>query len=98
MIQRFTVTLLLPHVQFIMELIQRCLADEERPETVVRLSLGLVGDLAETFPNGEIKQLLLVEWLASILRAKPRFSSETKRTLKWTKEVLVLILLHCLRD
>ncbi|KAH8110302.1 ARM repeat-containing protein [Phellopilus nigrolimitatus] len=62
------VQLLLPHVQSMLELAQRCLADEERPESVVRLSLGLVGDLADAFPNGEIKQLLLAEWLAQILR------------------------------
>ncbi|KAH8114798.1 ARM repeat-containing protein [Phellopilus nigrolimitatus] len=61
------VQLLLPYVQSMLELVQRCLADEEWPESVARLSLGLVGDLADAFPNGEIKQLLLAEWLAQIL-------------------------------
>ncbi|KAH8112102.1 ARM repeat-containing protein [Phellopilus nigrolimitatus] len=82
------VQLLLPYVQSMLELVQRCLADEERPESVVRLSLGLVGDLADAFPNGEIKQLLLAEWLAQMLRAKTRLSSDTKKTLRWAREMV----------
>lgn len=79
--------MLLNHVQTILELVQRCLADEDRSDSVVKLSLGLVGDLADSFPNGEIKQLLLAEWLAQALRSKARLSSETKKTLRWAREV-----------
>lgn len=79
--------LLLPYVQSMLELVQRCLADEERPESVVRLSLGLVGDLADAFPNGQIKQLLLTEWLSQALRQKTRLSGETKKTARWAREV-----------
>lgn len=70
-----------------MELIQRCLADEERPESVVKLALGLVGDLADAFPNGEIKAYLLTEWLAQALRQKTRLSGDTKKTVRWAREV-----------
>lgn len=70
-----------------MELVQRCLADEDRPESVVRLSMGLVGDLADTFPNGQIKQYLLSEWLVQALRSKTRVSSDTKKTIRWAREV-----------
>ncbi|KAI0092262.1 armadillo-type protein [Irpex rosettiformis] len=83
------VSLLLPHAGTILELIQRCLADGDRTETTVRLAIGLIGDLADSFPNGEIKQLLLTEWIAAELRSKGRGQSpETKRTLKWARDVV----------
>ncbi|TDL26856.1 ARM repeat-containing protein [Rickenella mellea] len=82
------VALLLPHVPSILELIQRSLADEDRPESVVKLCLGLVGDLADAFPGGQIKQYLLAEWLASALRSKARLSSDAKQTLRWAREMV----------
>lgn len=82
------VTLLLPYIQSILELVQRCLADEERPEALIRLSMGLIGDLADSFPNGQIKQLLLTDWLAQALRQKTRMSGETKKTIRWAREMV----------
>jgi importin subunit beta-1 len=79
----------LPWVPTILELIHRSMVDEERPETVFKLALGLIGDLAETFPNGEIRDLLLEEWLVNTLKSKNRgIGPETKRTLKWAKEMV----------
>ena len=87
LMDEFLVSLLLPYVHSILELVQRCLADEERPESVIRMSLGLIGDLADAFPSGQIKQLLLTDWLAQTLRQKTRLSAETKKTLRWAREV-----------
>ena len=81
------IELILPHVQTILELVQKCLADTERTEGVIKVAVGLVGDLADSFPNGQIKQLLLADWLASELRMKGRMEPETKRTLRWAREV-----------
>ncbi|GJE92935.1 ARM repeat-containing protein [Phanerochaete sordida] len=82
------VQLLLQHVPSILELVQKCLADSERTESIVKLAIGLVGDLADTFPNGEIKQYLLVEWLAAELRPRGRVSLDTKKTIRWAREVV----------
>jgi importin subunit beta-1 len=82
-----SVQLLLPHVPSILELIQRCLSDEERTDALVRLAMGLLGDLADCFPNGEIKQLLLSEWVAMELRSKGRLPPEVKKTVRWAREV-----------
>jgi importin subunit beta-1 len=82
-----SVALLLPHAQSILELAQHCLSDEERTDALVRLALGLLGDLADCFPNGEIKQLLLSEWVAMELRSKGRLPPEVKKTLRWAREV-----------
>ena len=80
-------TLLLPHIPPILELVQRALADSERQDSTVKLAVGIIGDLADAFPNGEIKQYLLVEWIAAELRAKHRGASEVKRTVRWAREV-----------
>ncbi|KAI0351594.1 ARM repeat-containing protein [Trametes cingulata] len=82
------VELLLPHVPSMLELCQRCLADSERTENTIKLAVGLIGDLADAFPNGQIKQYLLAEWIASELRMKSRVSPETKKTVRWAREMV----------
>lgn len=79
--------LLLPHVPHILELVQRCLADSEKTETIHKLSVGLIGDLADTFSAGQIKDILLAEWISNELRAKQRASPETRKTIRWAREV-----------
>lgn len=81
--------LILPYVPSILDLLRRTVLDEERTETTFAKAMGLVGDLAEAFPNGELREQLLTEWLiANLLRDRPRLSTpEAKRTLKWAKEV-----------
>lgn len=88
-----SVQLLLPHSSNILELIQRCLGDDDRSEAIVKLSFGLLGDLADCFPNGQLKQILLSEWIASDLRNKRGISQETKRTMRWAREVR-LVYIH----
>ncbi|KAH7882223.1 armadillo-type protein [Phlebopus sp. FC_14] len=90
------VPLLLPHSSSILELIQRCLADDERSESTVKLCFGLIGDLADCFPNGQLKQLLLLEWIASELRSKRGMSPEAKKTMRWAREVQTVLLFHLL--
>jgi importin subunit beta-1 len=53
----------------------------------VRSSFGLIGDLADTFPNGQLKPLLLQEWVGNELRSKARMAPETKKTMRWAREV-----------
>lgn len=71
----------------ILELVHQCLADEERSDSVVKLSFGLIGDLADCFPNGQIKEHLLEEWIAHEFRSKRGMQQETKKTLRWAREV-----------
>lgn len=89
----FSGTLILPHVQSILDLVRRCLADDERSDTLMRLSYGLIGDLADSFPAGQLKQLLLQNWIASELRSKHRMPDETKKTMRWSREVCISRLL-----
>lgn len=53
----------------------------------MRLCYGLLGDLADSFPGGQLKQILLHPWIASELRSKNRMPPETKKTMRWAREV-----------
>ncbi|KAG1897338.1 karyopherin Kap95 [Suillus fuscotomentosus] len=55
--------------------VHQCLADEERSDSIVKLSFGLIGDLADCFPNGQIKEHLLEEWIAHEFCSKRRLAS-----------------------
>lgn len=72
-----------------MDLIRRTLEDEDKTEAALKLAIGLVGDLADTFPNGDVKEFLLADWVAFSLKNKSRVSSETRKTMRWAREVSV---------
>ncbi|RXW25205.1 hypothetical protein EST38_g723 [Candolleomyces aberdarensis] len=82
------VNFLVPHVPSILDLVQRCLGEEERLDSLLRLSYGLLGDLADCYPNGQIKQYFLQQWVVSELRTKQRMVPETKKTLRWAREMV----------
>jgi len=84
------VHLLINHVPSILDLIQRCLKEDERLDSLLRLSYGLIGDLADCFPGGQIKHILLQNWIVSELRTKHRMPSETKKTMRWAREMVRL--------
>ena len=86
----YPAAVLLPHVQAMLELVQRAMSDDEKTESIVKLAMGLVGDLAATYSDGRIKQLLLAEWLAAAFRPNVRVSADTKKTIRWAKEVCTL--------
>lgn len=85
--QSHTVGLLLDSAPTMIDLIHRCLTDDERTDTLVRQAFGLLGDLADSFPDGQIKQLLLQEWIVTELRNKRGLSQDAKKTMRWAKEV-----------
>ncbi|EIW76776.1 karyopherin Kap95 [Coniophora puteana RWD-64-598 SS2] len=81
-------SLLLAYCPSMLELVQRCLADEERTDAIVKLSFGLMGDLASAFPNGELKQVFLAEWIVSELRTKRGMPPETRKVMRWAREMI----------
>jgi importin subunit beta-1 len=53
-------------------------------------AIGVLGDLAEAFPNGELKQPLSAEWVQDGLKAarsRGAGGSEVRRIAKWAREV-----------
>ncbi|KAH7099422.1 karyopherin Kap95 [Auriculariales sp. MPI-PUGE-AT-0066] len=78
--------LLVPHVPVMLDLIRRTLEDEERPDNVAKLAIGLLGDIADAFPHGQIKDLLLVDWVSgAVKRGRGR---DLKATIRWAREMI----------
>lgn len=80
---------LLPYIPGILNFLQLAIEDEDRSEAVMRGGLGLLGDLCETFPQGQIREYLLREWITTALKSGrgKGMSAETRKTAKWTKDV-----------
>ncbi|KAJ3711841.1 armadillo-type protein [Lentinula guzmanii] len=82
------VNLLLSHAPSIMDLIQRCFSDDEKTDSLAKLCYGLLGDLADSFPGGQLKQLLLQPWIASELKARHRMNGDVKKTMRWARDMV----------
>ncbi|KAE8217643.1 hypothetical protein CF319_g8317 [Tilletia indica] len=82
--------LLQPHVEqmlkFIAIVAQANASYDE--ETLTRGVVGLVGDLAASFPNGELKAPLGQPWILSLIKsARSRHNgAETRRVAGWARE------------
>lgn len=65
------------------------LLDGERTEAILRAAVGLLGDLAEAFPNGQLRAQLQSEWVTNAVKTcRTRSqSAESKNVAKWAKEV-----------
>ena len=83
------VDILLPHVNSILTFLHLTLTDQDRTETILRSSIGLLGDLAEAFPGGELKEALGGAWVGELLKvARTKIGGpETKKVAKWAREV-----------
>lgn len=79
--------LLLEHVSVMFQFIHTY-NEEENSDTGLRQSAGLIGDLADTFPNGQLRDALLQDWVASMLKTKIR-NPDVKKTLRWAREVSI---------
>jgi importin subunit beta-1 len=83
------VDLLLPHVPQLLQLIQVVLSDEEKTDSQSKLAYGLLWDIADTFKGGQIRGLLLQEWIVSEMRPRgARLLPETKKVWKHAREAV----------
>lgn len=82
------VSLLLPHVPSMLDLIKRTMEDEEHTTAGVTSAFGLLGDLADAFSNGQIKEQLLVDWVAVAFKNKSRVPSEARNSLRYAREMV----------
>jgi importin subunit beta-1 len=74
----------------IFQFLHTAITDQDRTEVTMKASIGLLGDIAEAFSDGRMKQPLSGEWISEGLKiARTRFagSSELKKVTKWSKEV-----------
>ncbi|KAF4301258.1 HEAT domain-containing protein [Botryosphaeria dothidea] len=82
-------SLLVPYVEAIFSLLHTIHTDANRTEALMRSSMGVIGDLADTFPNGEFAELFRSEWIMAMARetkANKDFSPRTIDTARWARE------------
>ncbi|KAL9056659.1 MAG: hypothetical protein Q9162_002831 [Coniocarpon cinnabarinum] len=76
-------------VDAIFRLLHTISMDLNRSEALLRSSMGVLGDLADAFPNGEIADYYRNDWVASMVKeAKSNrdHSARTIQTAKWARE------------
>ncbi|KAK5166628.1 karyopherin Kap95 [Saxophila tyrrhenica] len=81
--------LLQPYVESIFQLLQTVYQDPNRTESLLRSSMGVVGDISEAFPGGEFNQYFRNDWLTNMCRetrANKDFAPRTQETARWARE------------
>lgn len=83
--------LLAPYVQHIFGFLSVVNADVNKSEGLMRAAMGVLGDLAEAFPNGEIAQYFRADWITSMIRevrGNREYSGRTIDTARWARELV----------
>ncbi|KAI0461360.1 hypothetical protein LJB42_001028 [Komagataella kurtzmanii] len=80
-----------PYTQQVMDFLLSVYSDinMSSSDTVSRSAVGILGDLALMFPNGEIKQIYTQDWVTQFIkstRSNPSFQQSTKDTARWARE------------
>ncbi|CAG8764186.1 18140_t:CDS:2, partial [Cetraspora pellucida] len=60
--------LLMRYIDQIFNFMNMTWSDHEKTEIIIRSMIGLIGDLAEAFPNGQIKQWFQYDCVTQVLR------------------------------
>ncbi|KAG0135305.1 armadillo-type protein [Tuber indicum] len=81
--------LLAPYVQHIFGFLSAINADPNKTENLMRSAMGVLGDLADAFPNGEIAQYFRADWINAMIketRLNREYAPRTTETARWTRE------------
>ncbi|PWY90048.1 importin beta-1 subunit [Aspergillus heteromorphus CBS 117.55] len=82
-------TQLSPFVEHIFDLLHKISQDFNRSEGLMRAAMGVLGDLADTFPNGEFAAFFRNEWVTGLVRetrTNREYGPRTIDTARWTRE------------
>lgn len=85
----FTAQILQEHVPSIFQLLNIIANDMNRSEALMRASMGVIGDLADAYPNGELVEAFRQDWVAAMIketRANRDFQPRTIETARWARE------------
>lgn len=85
----FLAELMQPYIESIFALLRIIYNDSNRTEALMRSSCGVIGDLADAFPNGEFRDYFREDFLTAFARetrANQDFLSRTRDTARWARE------------
>ncbi|MCJ1233378.1 karyopherin beta [Varicellaria rhodocarpa] len=80
---------LVPYVESIFQMLSIVYQDNNRSEPLLRATMGVIGDLADTFPNGEYANYYRHEWIMQMVketRQNREFQARTIETARWARE------------
>ncbi|KAI1211934.1 ARM repeat-containing protein [Annulohypoxylon truncatum] len=78
-----------PYVQSIFQLLNIISQDMNRSESLMRSSMGVIGDLADAFPHGELAEAFRQDWLTAMIKetkTNREFQPRTLDTARWARE------------
>ncbi|TRX94030.1 hypothetical protein FHL15_005108 [Xylaria flabelliformis] len=84
-----TAEALQPYVQSIFQLLNIIAQDMNRSESLMRSAMGVIGDLADAYPNGQLADAFRQDWLSVMIketRSNREFQSRTIETARWARE------------
>ncbi|KAF7550482.1 hypothetical protein G7046_g7996 [Stylonectria norvegica] len=80
---------LLPYVPAIFQLLSTIANDVNRSEALMRAAMGVIGDLADAYPSGELVDAFRQEWLTAMIKetkTNREFQPRTIETARWARE------------
>ncbi|KAF3398302.1 Importin subunit beta-1 [Penicillium rolfsii] len=83
------ITLIQPFVESIFQLLHIISQEGNRSEGLMRSAMGVIGDLADAFPNGELATYFRHDWVTTLVRetrTTRQYSDRTIETARWTRE------------
>ncbi|EPS25556.1 hypothetical protein PDE_00490 [Penicillium oxalicum 114-2] len=83
------ITLIQPFVESIFQLLHIISQEGNRSEGLMRSAMGVIGDLADAFPNGELAAFFRHDWVTTLVRetrTTRQYSERTIETARWTRE------------
>ncbi|CAI7677471.1 Armadillo-like helical [Penicillium cosmopolitanum] len=84
-----SITQLQPFIESIFQLLHIISQEGNRSEGLMRSSMGVLGDLADSFPNGELAHYFRNDWVTALVRetrTTRQYSPRTIETARWTRE------------
>ncbi|CAI4211184.1 unnamed protein product [Parascedosporium putredinis] len=78
-------------VPSIFTLLQLIADDLNRSEALMRSAMGVIGDLADAYPNGELVEAFRQEWLTTMIKqtkSNRDFQPRTIETARWARELV----------
>lgn len=81
---------MLPHIEKMVSLAAITYTDQERTDSLTRLSIGLLGDIAESV-GPQAKQFLSHDWIITFIKANlsgKNVSESTQSVAEWALSVI----------
>ncbi|EGE00605.1 importin beta-1 subunit [Trichophyton tonsurans CBS 112818] len=82
------VNILQPYVESIFQLLHLVAQEPSRSEGLLRASMGVIGDLAEAFPNGEYASFFRNDFISALIRearTSREYGPQTIETARWAR-------------